>query len=213
MTDTLAGFVHRFEPALDGAPARTLLLLHGTGGDEHDLIGIGRMLDPGAALLSPRGPVLEHGMPRFFRRHPDGRFDLDDLRARTADLAEFVRAAVERHGLAGTERVAVGFSNGANIAASLLLLAPDTLQAAVLFRPMVPIEPAERPDLAGVRVLIAAGRSDPVVPPALPRRLAVLLREAGADATVHWQAAGHDLTRDEIAIARDWLGERGPRSV
>lgn len=205
---TLETFAHRFEPGADPAAGRTLLLLHGTGGDEDDLIPLGRMLDPGAALLSPRGRVLEAGMPRFFRRLAEGVFDLEDLRARTAELAAFVRVAAGRHGFALAGVIAAGFSNGANMAASLLLLEPGTLAGAVLFRPMVPIEPEPRPDLSGVPVLIAAGRSDPVVPPVETERLAVLLRAAGADVTVHGQAGGHAIAREEVAIARDWLADR-----
>jgi phospholipase/carboxylesterase/glyoxalase family protein len=205
---TLETFVHRFVPGADPTAGRTLLLLHGTGGDEQDLIPLGRMLDPGAALLSPRGRVLEAGMPRYFRRLADGVFDLEDLRARTAELAAFVRVAAGHYGFPAGGLVAAGFSNGANIAASLLLLAPGTLAGAILFRPMVPTEPEPRPDLAGVPVLIAAGRSDPIVPPAETQRLAALLRAAGADVTVHGQAGGHSIARDEVAVARDWLADR-----
>ncbi len=152
-------------------------------------------------------------MPRFFRRLAVGVFDLEDLRARTADLAAFVRAAAEAYRFRLDDLVAVGFSNGANLAASALLLAPGTLGGAVLFRATVPLEPVSRPALDGVPVLLAAGRSDPLVTPAQTRRLAALLTEAGADVTVHWQAAGHELSRDEIAIARDWLAERtAPRT-
>jgi predicted esterase len=203
----LAAFAHRFEPAPGGAGARTLLLLHGTGGDEHDLVPLGRRLDPAAALLSPRGAVLEHGMPRFFRRLAEGVFDLDDLRARTADLAAFVGAAAAGYGFDRRRVVAAGFSNGANIAASLLLLAPGTLAGAILMRPMVPLEPEQRPDLGGVPVLMLAGRADPIVPHAETERLAALLRRCGADVTLHWQPGGHGLAREEPALARDWLAE------
>src|SRR5437588_9417037 len=147
-------FIHEFVP---GSSERTLLLLHGTGGNERDLIPLGHELDPGAALLSPRGKVLEHGMPRFFRRLAEGVFDLEDLTRRTHELADFVADAATRYGFDPRNVIAVGFSNGANIAASLLLLRPETLAAAVLFRPMIPLVPETLPDLSRVPVFIAAG--------------------------------------------------------
>jgi phospholipase/carboxylesterase len=198
------GHAHRFEPS-ERADARVLLLLHGTGGDENDLVSLGRMLDPEAALLSPRGNVLEHGAPRFFRRLAEGVFDLEDLRRRTHELGDFVEAAVKRYGLDGRRMVAVGFSNGANIAASLLLLRPRVLQGAVLFRAMVPLEPEKLPSLAGVAVLLSSGRFDPLAGPRVAERLATLLRRAGADVTVAEQEAGHELTRADVDAAAAWL--------
>jgi predicted esterase len=198
-------FTHRFIPAGAGGPACTLLLLHGTGGNEDDLLPLGRMLLPGAALLSPRGRVLERGMPRFFRRLAEGVFDLEDLRARAAELAGFVRTAAATYAFDPARVVAVGFSNGANIAASLLLLHPGVLAGAVLFRPMVPLVPERPPDLAGVPVFIAAGRGDPIVPPEEPERLAALLRAAGAVIALHWEAAGHGLAGGEVDAAGVWL--------
>jgi predicted esterase len=197
-------FEHRFVPATTDEP-RTLLLLHGTGGNEDDLLPLGRLLLPGAALLSPRGQVLEHGMPRFFRRLAEGVFDLDDLRSRTAALAEFVRWAAGAYGFDPGQLTAAGFSNGANIAASLLLLRPDTLSGAVLFRAMVPLEPDTPPALAGVRVLVGAGRQDPLVPVGEANRLAQMLEAAGADVSLHWEAAGHQLTQGDVTAARLWL--------
>jgi len=199
---------HRFVPGSSGEP-RTLLLLHGTGGDEDDLIPLGRTLLPGAALLSPRGQVLEHGMPRFFRRLSEGVFDEPDLRARTAELAEFVAWAAATYGFDPRRVTAVGFSNGANIAASLLLLRPDVLAGAVLFRAMVPLVPATRPELEGVRVLIEAGRADPLVPVSDVERLAAMLEEGGAEVTLHWEHAGHQLTPGDIDVARAWLAPAG----
>jgi phospholipase/carboxylesterase/glyoxalase family protein len=207
----LEAFVHRFEPAADPAGARTLLLLHGTGGDENDLVPLGRLLDPRAALLAPRGQVLENGMPRFFRRIAEGVFDLDDLRARTAGLGAFVRAAAERHRFDPARLVAVGFSNGANIAASLLLLEPGALAAAVLFRAMVPLEPGTRPGLAGTPVFLAAGRADPLVPAEETGRLADLLAAAGAEVTVNWAPGGHALAPSEVEAARAWLARHAAR--
>ena len=202
--DTL-GFVHRWVPASGTVPAPTLLLLHGTGGNEDDLIPLGRALAPGAALLSPRGKVLEHGMPRFFRRLAEGVFDIPDLVARTHELAAFVTAAAERYGFDRTRVVAVGFSNGANVAASLLLLHPAMLRAAVLFRAMVPFEPETAADLRRTSVFIGAGRADPLVPPIGSERLAAILRDAGADVTLAWQPGGHGLTQPDVDAARRWL--------
>src|SRR5881398_4255125 len=150
-------FLHEFVP---GNSNRTLLLLHGTGGNERDLIPLGRELDPSAALLSPRGKVVENGMPRFFRRLAEGVFDLEDLKIRTNELADFVAAAAQHYGFSSDKVVAVGYSNGANIAASMLLLRPEILHGAVLFRAMVPLVPEKQPNLSRVRVWIGAGTND-----------------------------------------------------
>ncbi len=198
------GFVHRFVPAEEPA-APTLLLLHGTGGDENDLLPLGRMLNERATLLSPRGKVLENGMPRYFRRLSMGVFDEEDLVNRTHELARFVQRAVSEYDLDPRRLFAVGFSNGANIAASLLLLHPGLLAGAVLLRAMVPFEPEISPDLQGTRVYLAAGRSDQMILPESTERLAQLLREAGAEVTLDWQPGGHGIGRDEIEAARNWL--------
>ncbi len=199
------GFVHRYIPASDAASARTLLLLHGTGGDENDLLPLGKLLDPAANLLSLRGNVLENGMPRFFRRLAEGVFDIPDLLQRAQDLADFVPSAASAYGFDPNQVTAAGFSNGANIAAALLLLHPGVLRSAVLFHPMVPLVPERLPDLSGTRVFIGAGRHDPIAPPAETERLAALLRQAGADVTVHWQTGGHGLGREEAEAAHAWL--------
>src|SRR5438046_3940359 len=170
-------FIHEFVP---GNSERTLLLLHGTGGNERDLIPLGRELDPSAALLSPRGKVVENGMPRFFRRLAEGVFDLDDLKKRTNELADFVAAAAQHYGFASDNVIAVGYSNGANIAASMLLLRPEVLSAAILFRAMVPLIPETQPNLSSVRVWIGAGTHDPIIPTSDTKRLAELLRTEGA---------------------------------
>jgi predicted esterase len=195
------GFVHIFEPAAEG-DAPTLLLLHGTGGNERDLLPVGRMLAPAAGVLSPRGKVLERGMPRFFRRLAEGVFDLEDLRHRTIELADFVAAAAAHYRFDPRRVVAVGFSNGANIAASLLLLKPETLGGAVLFRAMVPLVPEALQDMQGTPVLLSNGRLDPLVSRAETERLAALLREAGGNVTLTWQQAGHELTQGDIDTAR-----------
>jgi predicted esterase len=195
-------FIHEFVP---GSSSRTLLLLHGTGGNERDLIPLGRELDPNAALLSPRGKVLENGMPRFFRRLAEGVFDLEDLKYRTNELADFVAAAAQHYGFASGKLVAVGYSNGANIAASMLLLRPEILHAAILFRAMVPLVPDNLPDLSSVQVWIGAGNQDPIIPTSETQRLVELLREAGADVTIRFLESGHELTRDDVDAAREWL--------
>jgi predicted esterase len=195
-------FIHEF---ISGSPNRTLLLLHGTGGNERDLIPLGRELDPTAALLSPRGKVLENGMPRFFRRLAEGIFDLEDLKNRTNELADFVAAAAQHYGFAPEKVVAAGYSNGANIAASMLLLRPEVLSTAILFRAMVPLVPDEQPNLSSMRVWIGAGTNDPIIPTSETKRLAELLRKAGADVTIRHFQAGHELTMADVEAARDWL--------
>lgn len=208
MGEHLEGFVHRFVPAKSEAHRVTLLLLHGTGGDESDLLALGQMLVPGAALLSPRGKVDEGGAPRFFRRLAEGVFDLDDLHARTQELAAFVTTALHRYRLDDTCVVAVGFSNGANIAGSLLLSRPDVLDLAVLFRAMVPFEPERPVRLDGKAVLLGAGRVDPLVPAHQTERLAAILTAAGADVSLAWQPGGHGLTKGDIDAATQWLRPR-----
>jgi len=196
------GFIHIYLPAT--RPGRLpLLLLHGTGGDESDLIPLGKHLLPGAALLSPRGKVLESGLPRFFRRLADGVFDLADLQARTLELDEFIGAACKAYGLAAP--LAVGFSNGANIAASLLLSRPEALAGAILIRAMLPFEPDSLPDLKAKPVLLLSGASDPIVPAAKRDRLATVLAQAGAAFRHEVVAAAHNLTHRDLALARDWL--------
>jgi phospholipase/carboxylesterase len=200
----MLSFTHVYHPpATLGAP--TLLMLHGTGGNEHDLVPLAADLMPGAGVLSPRGKVLENGMPRFFRRFAEGVFDLDDLRQRTVELAAFVKEASGHYTFDASRVVAVGFSNGANIAGSTLLLVPGLLAGAVLLRAMVPIVPDPLPAIPGTPVLIANGRVDPLVPVAETDRLAALLRSAGADVTLQWHQAGHQLVHDDIEQARAWL--------
>lgn len=199
MTD----FIHRFEPARDtGSPP--LLLLHGTGGDENDLLGLGKMISPGSALLSPRGRVLEHGMPRFFRRLAEGVFDEDDVRRRALELSDFVAEARKQYGIAAP--IAVGFSNGANIAAALLLLKPDVLAGAILLRAMVPLSDPPKAELDGKQVLLLSGQSDPIVPASNSARLAELLFDAGARVDHKVLPAGHQLSQADVTLARNWIG-------
>lgn len=198
------GWIHRFEPGeTENGPA--LLLLHGTGGSENDLIEIGRAVAPGAALLSPRGPVLENGMPRFFRRFAEGVFDVEDIKVRAGKLAEFVSEAAKEYGFDANNVWALGYSNGANIAAALLLLHPEVFAGAVLLRAMVPLVPPKTPDLQGVRVLLSEGTHDSIVPAENAEELAGLLRGAGAEVDLIWQAGGHGLTANDFAAARAFL--------
>jgi phospholipase/carboxylesterase len=206
MTTKDLGLIHRFEP---GAPGRAgtrapLLLLHGTGGDEADLLPLGRTVAPGAALLSPRGAVLENGMPRFFRRLAEGVFDEADLRRRADDLAAFVREARDAYGIAAP--VAVGFSNGANVAAALLLRHPGLLAGAALLRAMVPFADPPAGDLGGAPVLILSGAMDPIVPAANAAELARMLRVAGAAVSHAVLPAGHGLSQADMVRLREWLG-------
>lgn len=193
-------YVHRFEPATV-ASATPVLLLHGTGGNEADLLPLGRQLAPGSALLSPRGDVSEHGMPRFFRRFAEGVFDLDDVTRRTHALADFIADAATRYGFDPGKLAALGYSNGANIAASLLLLRPEALVRAVLLRPMVVLQPKTLPDLSGKHVTLLSGRHDPIVPVDHPPQLAKMLRQAGAQVDLHWLDTGHQLTEEDLRLS------------
>ena len=205
MNERSLALQHVWVPPKSAGP--TLLLLHGTGGNERDLLPLAEAILPGAGVLSARGNVLEHGMPRFFRRLAEGVFDEPDLRARTEELADFVREAAGTYGFDASSVVALGFSNGANIAASLLLLRPETLKGAILFRAMVPLRSEAAPALAGVRVLLSEGARDPIVPRSEGEELARMLREGGADVTLAWQDAPHGLVEADLQAARDWLAQ------
>ena len=199
-----SSYLHRFEPATQpGSPP--LLLLHGTGGNENDLLPVGRQLAPGSALLSPRGNVSENGMPRFFRRFAEGVFDLEDVAKRTQSLADFVRDAATEYGFAPGSLTAVGYSNGANIAASLLILRPESVSGAVLLRPMVVLQPKQLPDLNGKRIAIISGRYDPIVPVDQPEKLAAMFRDAGAHVELHWLETGHQLSGADLRLAGQFL--------
>jgi phospholipase/carboxylesterase len=198
-------FIHHFIPAPDNSSGRVLLLLHGTGGNESDMVPLGRDLDPAAALLSLRGNVLENGMPRFFRRLAEGVFDEADVIRRANELADFIPRAAAQYQFDPTQLNAVGYSNGANIAAAMLLLRPGTIPTAVLLRAMVPLIPAHEPNLGGTRVLICSGERDPIIPLDNAERLAAMLRRAGAQVTLRVEDASHQLVFDEIADAKKWL--------
>lgn len=198
-------FVHRFVPATQPDLGITLLLLHGTGGDEEDLLPLGRELLPGAALLSPRGRVVENGMPRFFRRFAEGVFDIDDLKFQTHELNDFLKTIAQTYSVAKNKLVAVGYSNGANIAASLLLLHPHALGGAVLFRAMVPFTPDFEPNLGHASVLLSGGIRDPIVPRENTEQLAAMLTSFGADTQLYWHRGGHELGQDDVSVAKQWL--------
>lgn len=197
-------FNHQYIPA-KAADAPTLLMLHGTGGDEHSLLQLGAALAPDAALLSPRGQVMEGASPRFFRRLAEGVFDMEDLVFRTHELAEWVAAAAAEYGLDTQKIVAVGYSNGANIAGSLMFLHPDLLRYAVLLRPMLPLTPEVAPDLSGASVLVAAGKFDPLIPARETARLIDALTQYGANVTVETQQTDHRLTNNDVMAAEYWL--------
>lgn len=198
-------FAHHWVPPEPGGPSVTLLLLHGTGGDENDLLPWGSALARGAGLLSPRGQVREGGSNRFFRRFAEGVFDEADIRRRAAELADFVGHAADRYGFDRGNVCAVGYSNGANIAAAVLLLHPGALAGGLLYRAMLPLHPDPLPELPGSRVLLSAGRADPLVSAGATEELARLLRAAGGRVTLEWRDAGHGLVPADIEAGRRWL--------
>lgn len=184
--------------------APVLLMLHGTGGDEHSLTQLAQYIDPTASILSVRGNVLENGMPRFFRRLAEGVFDEPDLIFRTQELKQFLDEAAEKYQFDRQKIVALGYSNGANIAASLLFHYDDALLGAMLHHPMVPLRSIKLPVLNGTAVFISAGENDPLCSPAETEELIGLLTGAGADTTAHWERNGHQLSRTEIEAAKNW---------
>jgi phospholipase/carboxylesterase len=200
-------YIHRFEKG-DDAAARPLLLLHGTGGDENDLVPLGHTVAPGAPLLSPRGKVLENGMPRFFRRFAEGGFDEEDVVRRAHELADFVVAARAAYGLPAP--MALGYSNGANIAAAILLLRPEALAGAILLRALAPLSQATPAVLTGKPILIVSGAGDPLIPPQRSAQLAALLQRHGAIVEHRSLPIGHQLSKSDIALARDWLRAQKP---
>ena len=204
------GFIHRFIPsnrkeAKAKTPLATLLLLHGTGGNEEEMIPLGHEIAPEAAILSPRGKVLEAGMPRFFRRLAEGVFDIEDLKFRTNELADFIENASKLYSFDLEYMIAVGYSNGANIASSLLLLRPEILSAAILFRPMVPFIPDTLQNLISKNILICAGEWDPIVPRQNTEKLLDIFKKAHTNVSIYWQKSGHELGQEEILTAKEWL--------
>ena len=202
--------IHRFAPG-NRREAAPILLLHGTGGDENDLLPLGQAVAPGAALLSVRGNVLEHGMPRFFRRLAEGVFDEDDVRRRANELADFVIEARKRYDLEAP--IALGYSNGANIAAAMMLLRPEVLAGGILLRAMVPLGKAPQADLEGKRVLIVSGQSDPIIPPSNSAALTAMLQKAGAAVEHRTLPVGHQLAQADLTLATQWLERQSSLAV
>ena len=195
---------HVWQPSSSGSP-KTLLMLHGTGGDEHSLLPLASVLDSEASVLSVRGNVLEGSAPRLFRRLAEGVFDVADLIQRTNDLADFLLDAEARYNFDRTRMVAVGYSNGANIAAALLLLRPESLCGGMLVRSMPPLEPETAPNLVGKHVLMLSGDSDPILPVQEAQRLQSMFRTYGAEITFELLRAGHELTRRDVELGQQWL--------
>jgi predicted esterase len=211
------GFIHKFIPANENEIERrrrrrqskvvpTFLLLHGTGGNEEDLIPLAREISSQAAILSPRGKVLENGIyPRFFRRLAEGVFDIEDLKFRTNELANFVKDASKAYGFDMHDVTAVGYSNGANIASSMLLLYPEIPSGAILFRAMVPLVPEILPDLTNKHIFMSSGLHDPIVSKEDAESLFNLFKKAGAKVSLYWQNSGHELVMEEVKKAKEWL--------
>jgi predicted esterase len=200
-------FIHRFVSPNSNAKESelTLLLLHGTGGNEDDLIPLGKELAPNASILSVRGKVLENGMPRFFRRLEEGVFDMEDLKIRTDQLAEFIVKSSSAYMFDAESVIAVGYSNGANIAASLLLRRPEVLAGAILFRAMVPFIPTVMPDLSKKSIILLEGLYDPIVSKAEAESLLEIFSKTQSSVTLKWQNSGHNLTQEDIVAAKKWL--------
>ena len=202
-TDRL-GFIHKWVPAPSGSTDPvTLLLLHGAGGDENALLPVGNELWPGAALLGLRGKVLENRMASSFRRFTEA--GIEDIKSRTEELAQFIDAASQRHDFRKRRLIVVGYSNGANLAASLILFHPHYLAGAVLFRAMVPLVPDLIRDFSHLSVFIGAARLDPLIPSGQPEELASLFRSGAADVTISWRQGGRELGDDDIQAAKHWL--------
>ena len=196
-------FIHKYLPKKGNKKKVTFLLLHGTGGDENDLIPVAEMISEDTSILSPRGKVLENGMPRYFRRLEEGVFDLEDLKFRTDELADFLEHMTKKYDI--ETLVALGYSNGANMAASLLLQRPESLVGAILFRVMVPFEPPKLPSLTGKKILMSCGNLDPLIPQIMSRKLHEMLEKSGALVSMNWVDAGHGLVQGDVERAREWF--------
>lgn len=192
----------------EGSSDRTLLLLHGTGGTEQDLLPIAEIIDSSANVLSVKGNVSENGMARFFRRLEEGVFDEEDLIKQTAELNEFLSEAADKYQFDRANIVAIGYSNGANIAGSLLFHHEQALKGVILHHPMVPRRNITLPDLTGVDVFIGAGHNDPLCKEAESEELYKVLEDNGAAVTLHWENQGHQLTRSEVDAAKVWYEEK-----
>lgn len=196
------GFIYNYIPS---SGENTLLLLHGTGGNEDDLLTIGQMLDQKASILAPRGKVVENGMPRFFRRISPGVFDIEDLKFRVSELTEFIMLACKKHSIDQRSLIGVGYSNGANTAAGLIMLEPTLLKRSILFRVMLPFLPERIPELSGTRVFISGGKYDQMISEEGTLELKNILQKSGADVKMNWEQSTHALSAGEINKAREWL--------
>ena len=194
----------------DGNKKLTLVLLHGTGGNEEDLIFLGKKIEPNASILSPRGKVLENGMPRFFRRLSEGIFDLEDLRIRSHELADFIQKCSLHYKFDLEKTIAIGFSNGANISISMLFLRPEVIQGAILFRAMVPFIPDPLPNLSSKKILLSAGLEDPIVSRNETENLYRLFQKTNAITTLKWQPSSHNLIQEDIVVAKPWISNNFP---
>lgn len=199
--------VHRFIPSKDPLNDKTLLLLHGTAGNEESLLPVSEFILPNSSVLSPRGQVLENGMPRFFRRLSEGVFDIEDLKLRTHELAEFIKSSAELCDLNLDKIIAAGYSNGANIASSVMLTFPNLISKAALFHPMIPFVPEPGPDLSGTSILITAGTNDPIVRKEETLELCNMYKKYGARVEIYWHDMGHNLTREELDKTKAFLSE------
>lgn len=199
--------IHRFIPSKDRLNDKTLILLHGTAGNEESLLPISEFILPNSSVLSPRGQVLENGMPRFFKRLSEGVFDQADLRLRTRELADFIKDAINIYNLKSNDIIAAGYSNGANIASSVIFTCPELISKAVLYHPMIPFIPESAPDIKHLSVLITAGTNDPIVSREETVNLQNLYREYGAEVEIFWHDMGHKLTREELDKTKTFLSE------
>jgi len=200
-------FKHKYIPSSNPNNRNTVLLLHGTGGNEESLVPIVDMILTEAAILSPRGQILENGMPRFFRRIAEGVFDLKDLELRTRELATFIEESSRNYGLESNKIIAVGYSNGANIASSVMLTYPGLISKAALFHPMIPFVPKNSPDLSNTGILITAGTNDPIVSREETLELNKMFQDYGADVEIFWHDSGHNLVREELDKTKNFLSE------
>jgi phospholipase/carboxylesterase len=205
-------FIHFYQPATAAASC-SLLLLHGTGGDEHDMVPLAEAILPGAGIISPRGQVIENGAPRFFRRFAEGVLDVEDWRERSEALADFLTSICAEHEISPTTLVAVGYSNGANIAQGLLLLRPKVLAGAILLRPMFVTDDVPVKDLGGRPILLLGGTHDPITPVEDLPQIAQQLQKRGAHVTIKRVQAFHGLVQDDLALARQWLGDNAPNKT
>lgn len=211
------GFTHIFinsfhdkEYYNNGSKKLTLVLLHGTGGNEEDLLFLGKEIESHASILSPRGKVLENGMPRFFRRLSEGVFDIEDLKIKTHELADFIQKCSLQYKFDLSQTIAVGFSNGANIATSMLFLRPQVIQGAILFRAMVPFIPDSLPNLLNKKILLSAGLQDPIVSRNETENLYRLFQKTNAITTLKWQPSSHNLIQEDILVAKSWISNNFP---